>query len=69
MYTLYYILPLLILGIIAAAFIHNAYYKKTEYYAITHIPYLKVHFNKGHRGEYLTYKGLKSLKGYKRFLF
>lgn len=60
---------ILFLGIIAFAYIYNANYKKTEYYAITHIPYLKMYFDKGHRGEYLTYKGLKSLKGYKRFLF
>lgn len=62
------LLTIIILEIIAFAYLYINY-KKTEYYAITHIPYLKMYFDKGHRGEYLTYKGLKSLKGYKRFLF
>lgn len=62
------LLTIIILEIIAFAYIYINY-KNTEYYAITHIPYLKMYFDKGHRGEYLTYKGLKSLKGYKRFLF
>ncbi|MDE7250054.1 MAG: NERD domain-containing protein [Lachnospiraceae bacterium] len=63
------LLTITILGIIAFAYIFNTNYKKTEYYAITHIPFLKVYFDTGRFGEYLTYKGLKSLKGYKRFLF
>ena len=63
------LLVLLILGAITFAFLFNINYEKSEYYAITHIPFLKVYFDKGRFGEYLTYKGLKSLKGYKRFLF
>lgn len=63
------LLTIIILAIISFAYIYNANYKKTEYYAITHIPFLKVYFDTGRLGEYLTYKGLKSLKGYKRFLF
>lgn len=69
MHILYYLLFFLILGIAATALIRIAYYKKTEYYLITHIPYRKAHSDEGHFGEYLTYKRLKSLKGYKRFLF
>lgn len=63
------LLTIIILAIISFAYIYNANYKKTEYYAITHIPFLKVYFDTGRLGEYLTYKGLKSLKGDKRFLF
>ena len=44
-------------------------YEKTEYYQQTHVPYKNVRFNKGRLGEYYTYKYLKSLTGYKRYLF
>ena len=63
------LLVILILGAITFAFLFIINYKKSEYYSITHIPFLKVYFNKGRFGEYLTYTKLKSLKGYKRFLF
>ena len=44
-------------------------YKKTEYYFQTGNPYINLPFNKGRSGEFLTYKYLKSLDGYKKFLF
>lgn len=44
-------------------------YEKTEYYQQTRNSYLKVLFDKGLLGEFYTYERLKSLEGYKRFLF
>lgn len=44
-------------------------YENTEYCAQTKNSFLKVHFNKGLLGEFYTYKYLKPLKGYKKFLF
>lgn len=44
-------------------------YKKTAYYKSTHLSYFQVMFDKGRLGEYYTYTYLKSLKGYKRYLF
>ncbi len=49
--------------------IQNYRYKKTAYYHQTHISYLSVVFNKGRLGEYYTYKYLKKLEGYQRYLF
>lgn len=61
---------ILLLGLVTAALIVNVNYRKSEYYAITHIPfYFQVRFDEGRIGEYLTYKYLKPLKGYKKFLF
>lgn len=70
MYTVifYFSLPLIILGAVIAI-LYNIYYKKTEYYIITHIPYIQMRLDLGRFGEYLTYQELKSLPGYKRFLF
>lgn len=50
-------------------FIQIKQYKKTEYYAVTHAPYFSVMLDVGRLGEYDTYQHLKSLKGYKKFLF
>ncbi len=44
-------------------------YEKTEYYRQTKNPYIHVAFDKGRLGEFCTYKNLKPLKGYKRYLF
>ena len=44
-------------------------YEKTEYYLQTKIPYGSVRFDKGRLGEFYTYRYLKILEGYKRFLF
>ncbi len=44
-------------------------YEKTEYYQQTRNSYLQVRLNKGLLGEFCTYKYLKSLGGYKRYLF
>lgn len=69
MYIMYFFLIIILLTALIIFLLHNSYYRKTEYYMITHNPYLKVYFDKGLLGEYLIYKCLKSLKGYKRFLF
>lgn len=47
----------------------NKHYQQTEYYKSTHCPYIKVLFNVGSKGEYLTYKALKSISGYKHLVF
>lgn len=44
-------------------------YEKTEYYSQTHNSYHTVCFNKGAKGEYLTWKYLHNLKGHKRYIF
>lgn len=49
--------------------IKNSQYKKTEYYIQTKYSYISVKSNKGRLGEFYTYKDLKPLKGYKRYLF
>lgn len=49
--------------------VQNTQYKKTEYYQQTQTPYMTVRLNKGLLGEFYTYKYLKALNGYKRYLF
>lgn len=44
-------------------------YEQTEYFKQTHNSYWSVRSDKGLYGEYCTYKYLKPLTGYKRFLF
>ena len=44
-------------------------YKQTDYYLQTKNSYLSVIFDKGRIGEFYIYKYLKSLDGYKKFLF
>lgn len=44
-------------------------YEKTEYYQQTSNSYLSVLFDKGRLGEFYIYRYLKSLQGYKRYLF
>lgn len=50
-------------------FIKIKQYEKTEYYLQTKNPYISVYFNKGRLGEFYTYKYLKALDGYRKFLF
>lgn len=69
MYQIYSLLFLALIIALISMIIFNVNYQKTEYYKQTHIPYFKLYFDKGHFGEYLTYKNLKSLPGYKHFLF
>ncbi len=63
------ILLFVILVFFVIYIIKKRQYEKTEYYQQTKNPYLTVRFNKGFLGEFYTYKSLKSLNGYKRFLF
>lgn len=64
---------ILAVPIILAIFLIDKYVKKqyeeTEYYQQTHNSYMKVRLNKGYLGEFSTYKSLKALAGYKRYLF
>lgn len=62
---------ILLIAIIAFAVytIKKKQYEKTEYYLQTKNPYRSVRFDKGRLGEFYTYGYLKSLDGYKRFLF
>lgn len=60
---------LVILVFFAVYIIKKRQYEKTEYYQQTKNLYLTVLFNKGLLGEFYTYKYLKSLIGYKRYLF
>lgn len=71
-------MEVIVLIVIAACVICTAYvveikrkkeYEKTEYYLQTKNTYMSVRFNKGRLGEFYTYKYLKALSGYKRFLF
>lgn len=59
----------IVLFVIAAYVIQKKRYEKTEYYQQTKNSYNSVRFNKGRLGEFYTYKYLKSLAGYKRYLF
>ena len=63
---------LLLLALVIVLFyvIPEKKYKKTTYYKLTQKPYYLVRFDKGTRGEYLTYKQLKGFEGDgARFLF
>lgn len=62
---------ILLVAIIAFAVytIKKKQYKKTEYYLQTKNPYRSLRFDKGRLGEFCTYKFLKLLDGYRKFLF
>ncbi len=55
--------------IVCIYIVQKKQYEKTEYYQQTRNSYFKVHFNTGLLGEFYTCKYLKSLRGYKRYLF
>lgn len=63
------ILLFVILVYVAIYLIEKKQYERTEYYQQTKNSYLNVQFNKGLLGEFYTYKCLKPLVGYKRYLF
>ncbi len=66
---LFYIFLLVALLGITVYVVQKKQYEKTEYYQQTKNPYRSVRFDKGRLGEFYTYKYLKSLTGYKRYLF
>ncbi len=66
---LYLYAILFIIAIFAIYALQNRQYKKTEYYEQTKNPYMSVLFDKGRLGEFYTYKYLKPLDGYRRYLF
>ena len=59
----------MIVFVVLIIVVQNRQYKKTEYYEQTKNSYLSVLFDKGRLGEFYTYKDLKPLDGYKRYLF
>ena len=62
-------LAVLILAVFTGFLLLKKNYEKTDYYAQTKNSYISMILDKGRRGEFYTYKNLKALKGYKRFLF
>ncbi len=60
---------LFVCAVIVIYVIQDKLYKKTEYYDQTKNSYLSVLFDKGRLGEFYTYKYLKPLDGYRRYLF
>lgn len=66
---LFLVILLIVLLAVTVYIIQKKQYEKTEYYQQTQNPYMSVRFNKGRLGEFYTYKYLKSLTGYKRYLF
>jgi hypothetical protein len=68
---IYFFAPIAIMIIIII--VYSGYqrniYLKSEYFATTKTPYRKMRRDKGLYGEYLIYKQLTRLDGYKRFLF
>lgn len=64
-----WIFLVIVLLVIVIYIIQKKQYEKTEYYQQTKNPFMSVQFNKGLLGEFYTYKYLKSLAGYKRYLF
>lgn len=59
----------IVLLVIVIYVIQKKQYEQTEYYQQTKNTFMSVQFNKGLLGEFYTYKYLKSLAGYKRYLF
>lgn len=65
----------IVLGIIVSLIKFIIEYKKykeymnSDYYHMTHVSYWSMLFDKGRKGEYDTYRYLRSLDGYKKFLF
>lgn len=64
---------ILLLAVVATAFlaceIARKRYEKTAYFKQTRNPYWRVRRDKGLLGEFYTYRCLRQLPGYKRFLF
>ncbi|MCD8132046.1 MAG: NERD domain-containing protein [Lachnospiraceae bacterium] len=61
---------LLILIIVALYYwISKKQYEKTDYYKQTHNSFHKSRYDKGTKGEFLTWKYLQKLSGYKKYLF
>ncbi len=65
-----------ILLVVAAAVLYYNFskrktkkYEQSDYYLQTKTPYRRVQSDKGLHGEFLTFKCLESLLGYKKFLF
>ena len=61
-------LPGIIFSVLVLLYRKRAY-EKSEYFAATHTPYRTVWRDKGLWGEYLTYRCMRKLDGYKKFLF
>lgn len=61
------LLPVII--VLLVWWIQKIQYEKTPYYVQTKNSWWKIHSDQGLAGEFRTWKCLKALKGYKRFLF
>lgn len=60
---------LIIATAIVVYLVKKKIYEKSEYYVQTRTPYLSVRRDKGRIGEYYTYKYLRPLKGFRKYLF
>lgn len=63
------VLLLIILVVVVCYCNKNDQFKKSEYYKQTHSPMLSTIYYKGKLGEYLIYRNLMGIEGYKKFLF
>lgn len=64
-----YIVLSAILLVIIFYWISKKKYEKTDYYKQTHNSFFTAHYSLGIKGEFLTWKYLEKLKGYKKYLF
>ncbi len=55
--------------VISVYFIVVLFYRKTDYFKQTGYLFLSILLDKGRRGEFLLYWKLRTLKGYKKYLF
>ncbi|MCD8067345.1 MAG: NERD domain-containing protein, partial [Lachnospiraceae bacterium] len=67
-YQLMSLLLILVL-VVLYCWISKKQYENTDYYRQTHNSFHKSCFDKGTRGEFLTWKYLQKLSGYKKYLF
>ena len=59
---LFEFLAVFLLIIVVDLFVRVSLYKKTSYYKVTKVPYFKLMFDKGKKGEYLVYRKLKKFE-------
>lgn len=64
-----YIVLLVVALFIILYWIPKKKYEKTDYYKQTNNNFFKISFDLGTKGEYLTWKYLQKLEGYKKYLF
>ena len=57
------------IAIVGIEIIRKKRYERTDYYQQTKNSYRDIQLDKGLSGEFYTYQDLRSLNGYKRYLF